>query len=242
MNIAICDDLQAHNELLQKYVELYFVNHGLDLKLSCFLSGEAFLNNFMKNEYEIVFLDIYMSGKSGMEVAHAIRDAGSKSLIIFTTTSLDHAIESYEVQAVHYLVKPLSYANVEKALDRCQKLFTEADKYIEIKSERIMVRILLKELIYAEVYSNVTVLHTVSSDIKTYMSLNELELLLPGEEFLRCHRSYIVNMNFIAGNENCDFILKSNQKVPIRRQDKIKMKQLYADYLFNYIRRRHDNE
>lgn len=239
MNIAICDDLQSDSELLQKYIEMYCTNHSIDFEFFSFLSGEALLENFEKDKYEILFLDIYMGGKSGIETAHAIRDADSECLIIFTTTSLDHAIESFEVAAIHYLVKPLNYDHVEKALDRCNQLFTLADKYIQVMSQRIMVRVLLKELMFAEVYRNITVLHTVSGEVKTYMPLDELSLLLEGEEFLRCHRSYIVNMNFIVGMENCDFILKNEQKVPIPRQDKQQMKQQYTNHLFNTVRGRH---
>jgi len=72
------------------------------------------------------------------------------------------------------------------------------------------------------------------------MSLDELAVLLTEEEFLRCHRSYIVNMRFVARAEGCDFILNNDQKVPIRRRDKQQMKQHYADYLFSSIRGRHD--
>ena len=238
MNIAICDDLQLHMELLEKYIEEYAANHNQIVEFSYFSSGEALLENFEKDKYGILFLDIYMSGKSGIETAKAMRETGSQCLIIFTTTSLDHAIESFDLQAIHYLVKPLSYNKVENALDRCMQRLTLKDKYIEIMSERVMVRVLLKELMFAEVYSNVMVLHTTSGDVKTYMTLDDLAVLLEGNEFLRCHRSYIVNMDFIIGMENCDFLLKNNQKVPIPRQDKVLMKQYYANYLFHCTRGR----
>lgn len=239
MNIAICDDLQSDINLLKKYIEKYCLNHYLDFKLSSFLTGETLWENFKKYNYEIIFLDIYMDGKTGMEVAHDIRKINKKCLIIFTTTSLEHAIESYEVEAIHYLIKPLTYNSVSKALDRCKKLCTLADQYIEVMSERIIVRIQLKDLIFAEIFSNVLIIHTVCKDIKTYMSLEKLEKLLEGDNFLRCHRSYIINMDFIKKLDNSIFVLNNNKRIPIRRQNKQKIKQQYANYLFNMIRGEH---
>lgn len=239
MHIAICDDIKSDCELIKKYTELYCNSHSLSSELSIFENGEALLDSFHKKPYDIVFLDIYMCGKNGIETARVIRNAGFKCMIIFTTSSPDHALESFEVEAVHYLVKPIGYEQVEKALDRCKHLFAISDKYIEVVSNRIPVRVPLKYIIFAEVFSNVTILHTVSGEIKTYMTLDELTHILIDEEFLRCHRSFIVNMDFIAGMENSNFIMKSNHRIPIRRQDKQQMKQCYANYLFNTIRGRH---
>jgi len=237
LRIAICDDIQPDRELIKQYTETYCPNYRLSLELFFFENGEALLDSFAKMSYDIVFLDIYMCGKNGIDTARSIRDAGLKCLIIFTTTSPDYALEGFEVEAVHYLVKPLDYEQVEKALDRCRQLLTMSDNYIEIISNRLLVRVPLQDLIFAEVYGNLTVLHTVSGDLKTYMTLDELMLLLTDGEFVRCNRSYIVNMNFIAGMEKSDFILKNKQKIPISRKDKQQMKQRYANYLFSMVRR-----
>lgn len=240
LNIAICDDLQSDRTILNKYIEEYSLNNFLDFNLFNFSSGEELWESFQKYNYEIVFLDIYMGGKTGIQIAHAIRKLNQNCLIIFTTSSLEHAIESFEVQAVHYLVKPLAYDSVETALHRCKSLFTLADRYIEVISERIIVRILLRDLIFAEVFSNVITIHTTCEDVKTYMSMDDFSQILKGEEFLRCHRSYIVNMNFIEESENSEFILTNQIRIPLRRKDKLEIRQIYSDYLFNKIRRRNN--
>ena len=102
------------------------------------------------------------------------------------------------------------------------------------------MRILLRDLIFAEVFSNVIIIHTTCEDVKTYMSMDDFSQLLVGEEFLHCHRSYIVNMNFIQALEDNEFILKNNNRIPLRRKDKLEMRQIYSDYLFNSIRRRNN--
>lgn len=242
MHIGICDDLASDLGLLQSHIEKYSEVNNMILKISSFINGESLIAEMKKGiEFNIVFLDIYMNESNGMETARAIRNLGINCMIIFTTTSLDYAIDSYEVQAVHYLVKPVTYEKLESALNRCKQFLNNADYYIEVKSDRLMVRVPLRELIFAEVYGNLTVLHTLSGDIRSYISLDELARLLTGKEFLRCHRSYIINMRFVSSADSGDFLLNNGQKIPIRRQDKQQMKQLYANYLFDIVRRREND-
>lgn len=238
MNIGICDDLCSDLVLLEKYILHYMNTQSIDCKISKFESGENLLADLKNKQYDILFLDIYMEGKNGIETARIIRDAGLECIIIFTTTSPDHALDGFEVGAVHYLLKPLNYENVKNGLERCKQVFTQSRQYIEVKSARTITRILLNDLIFAEVYSNTLLIHTPSKEVKTYVSLDEFMKLLPAENFLRCHRSYVVNMNFIASQDDSDFVLKDGVRIPIPKKDRQLMRQKYSDYLFSTIRRR----
>jgi Response regulator of the LytR/AlgR family len=238
--IGVCDDCTYDRELLTEYVKEYMNIHQFDYTLCKFQSGEDFLETLSAQKYDIIFLDIYMKEKNGVETARALREFDQNCMIIFTTTSLDHALDGFEVGAVHYLVKPLNYENVKIGLDRCKELFAQSEKYIEVKVGRIVTRILLKDLIFAEVYSNTVLIHTISGEVKTYVSLDELVKLLPRDTFLRCHRSYIVNMNCIASQDGSDFILKNGIKIPIPRKELQLMRKHYTDYLFNCVRRQNN--
>lgn len=238
MNIGICDDLCSDLALLEKYILRYMNSHNIDCAISKFESGEDLLEDLKYKQYDILFLDIYMKGKNGVETAHAIRDAGLKCIIIFTTTSPDHALDGFEVGAVHYLMKPLTYENIKSGLERCNQIFAQSRQYIEVKSGRTIIRILLNDLIFAEIYSNTLLIHTLSKEVKTYISLDEFMKLLPAENFLRCHRSYVVNMNFIASQDGSDFVLKDGARIPIPKKDTQLMRQKYSDYLFSTIRRK----
>lgn len=238
MNIGICDDLCSDLVLLEEYILLYMNTHNIDCTISKFESGDNLLADLKYKQYDILFLDIYMQGKNGIEIARTIRDAGLECIIIFTTTSPDHALDGFEVGAVHYLIKPLNYENVESGLARCNQIFAQSRQYIEVKSGRTIFRILLKDLIFAEVYGNTLLIHTVSTEVKTYVSLDAFMKLLPVENFLRCHRSYVVNMNFIASQDDSDFVLKDGVIIPIPKKDRQLMRQKYSDYLFSRVRRR----
>ncbi|MEA5083226.1 MAG: LytTR family DNA-binding domain-containing protein [Lachnospiraceae bacterium] len=240
MHIGICDDCKKDIELLTRYIEQYIDTLHLDYTLSTFESGEDFLESIPTKKYDMVFLDIYMKEKTGVETARILRKTDQSCLIIFTTSSLDHALDGFEVGAVHYLVKPLSYEDVQIGLNRCKQLFAQAEKYIEVKTGRVITPILIKDIVFAEVYGNTVLIHTNSEEIKAYISLDELAKLLPADIFLRCHRSYVVNMNFISSQDGSDFILKSGTKIPIPKKEIQLMRKYYTDYLFNCVRRRNN--
>lgn len=240
MNICICDDCKNDMDVLTRYIEQYMDTLQLDYTLSTFESGEDFLESVPKNKYDMVFFDIYMKEKTGVETARILRETDQNCLIIFTTTSLNHALDGFEVGAVHYLVKPLNYEDVEVGLNRCKQLFAQAEKFIEVKTGRMVMPILIKDIIFAEVYSNTVLIHTNAEEIKAYISLDELAKLLPADIFLRCHRSYIVNMNYISSQDGSDFILKNGAKIPIPKKELQQMRKYYTDYLFNCVRRRNN--
>lgn len=236
MNIAICDDDRSEINLLIELINSYCVSKELECFIESYSNGDDLLEKSSCFLFDILFLDIYMEGKSGIETARIIRETNKKTLIVFTTSSAEHALDGFEVQAIHYLLKPLTPASVEEALNRCFQYLDRCDKFIQVTCERVLVRICLKELIYAETFSNLIILHTNKQCYKTYMSLSELFDTINDESFLRCHRSYIVNMNYIDRIENGNFVLNDSQIIPIRRQDRQLMRQQYTKYLFETIR------
>ena len=104
-------------------------------------------------------------------------------IIIFVSTSPDFRAEGFEVGAVHYLIKPASYEGIETALNRCKRLFEEAEKCFEITVERKIVKVRIRDVIYAEVYGKTVLVHTVSGTLKTYTTLSEIASLLEGRAF-----------------------------------------------------------
>jgi len=156
--------------------------------------------------------------------------------IILTTTSTDHGLDGYSVQALQYLVKPVGYPEVENILNKCMSLFADAMRYIEVLANRLTARILLKDILYIEVYKNTCLIHTGAETIKSYCPLEEIEKQLDGNTFLRTHRSYIVNMRHVDDVAENDFVLKCGDRVPIRRNSGSALKQAYRNYLFSQAR------
>ena len=106
---------------------------------------------------------------------------------------------------------------------------------LEITFERERVQLILSDIRYIEVYGREAVIHTKSRVYSTNRSLTELERELPGD-FLRCHRSYIVNMNFVSNMSTSDFLLQDGMKVPIGAALRTKVKQNFSDWMFQKVR------
>lgn len=108
MRIAIVDDLKTERALLKERLSQQLALRGVEADILGFESGEAFLAAEKERRFSAAFLDIYMEGLSGMDAAKELRKTDTDCLLIFTTTSTDHALEGFQVRALHYLVKPFS--------------------------------------------------------------------------------------------------------------------------------------
>ncbi|MBO9606154.1 MAG: response regulator transcription factor [Paenibacillaceae bacterium] len=236
MEIIICDDSEADRSALYHYIDRFFKERSCPAEITVYENGESLGKHFVEGNVQIAFLDIYMPGISGVDLAKKMRETDSNLVIIFTTSSVDHGIDGFAVSASGYLVKPVEYHHVEKVLLKCVKLFAESMRFIEVLSNRLTVKVLLKDILFVEVYTNACLLHTRTGDVKTYCTLDEIERKLGEPNFLRCHRTHIVNMNYIADMSENNFLLKNGVEVLIRKADKLKIKQTYSDYMFSLAR------
>jgi len=152
------------------------------------------------------------------------------------TSSRDYAIEGFELKARHYIIKPISEEKIVEALNRCLAMLTEDCKAIKIPVGKLERAIRLKDIIYVEVFNKVSVIHTANEEIKTYLPLTQLESVLGGSPFLRCHRCSIVNMNCVEDFTTTDFIMKNGDRVGIPRSNSVAVRQQYLDFVFSKVR------
>lgn len=238
MDIAICEDLETDRQALLHMIKKYCNDYNLEIGLSTYNNGNDLLSSFASGKFKLIFLDIYLNNDdlTGIEIAKQIRIHDQECIIIFMTTSKDHALDAFEVDAMQYLVKPLDYDKIKHIFDKMQKLFSENMRYIEVPSNGLSVKILLKDIYYIEVYNKTCLIHTSLDTIKTYTPLSKLWELLDGSSFLKCHRSYIVNMFYIDDILQNDLLLKNGDKIPISKEAYSDIKQTYSDYFFEKIR------
>lgn len=238
MNIAICDDVYQDKHCLFNSLSSFCATNYFDAAITEYDSGEALVETFAKGMFDIIFLDIYMNGLSGIDTAKKIRDIDKECLLVFVTSSNEHAVEGFAVNALHYLIKPISAEKLAEVFARCQKIL-DAAQYLEVMSERLFVKIPVNSIQYIEVYDKTCFIHKDLEVIKTYLTLEEIAKQLDKRTFLRCHRSYIVNMRYIESVADKDFILQSGSLVPIRQSEKQAIKQTYMDFLFSVARGEH---
>lgn len=239
MRIAVCEDQQNERERLVSCLEEEFARLKLSAEVLAYESGEALLAAASQIPFQIYFLDIFMSGISGVTVAKALRREDKEAAIVFITSSRDYYAEGFAVGAVHYLVKPFANADISEALERCLRLVREMERYIELIVNRESHRILLSDLIWAESKDKVCYLHLHSGECRSYLQLDELERLLDDFRFLRCHRSFLINMDEVAGFEKGCFYMTDANEIPARQAERARLRMEYENYLFEKMRRRY---
>jgi len=236
MRIAIVDDIAEERNQLYTLVGDYIQQHQLKAEIKQYQNGEDFLENQQVKDFEIVFLDIYMDGITGMEVADQLRQRQSKALIIFCTTSDQHAIQSYEVEAFYYLLKPYKEEKFIRVLDKAVCQCSVRPHYIRVKENKIWRNVLLDDIVYLDYYNHYTYIHTTSERIKTYGSFKEIETLLEvHDQFLLCYRNVMINMRHVRSVDLSVFTMKTDDILPINRKNKQEIRQRYADFVFEQV-------
>lgn len=219
LNIAIVDDEDAQALLLSKQVKQWAAENNKQIYISTFPSAEAFHFTWCENQgFDILLLDIQMKDMNGIELAKEIRKSDDKLTIIFITGLSDYIEVGYDVSALHYLIKPVKEEKLFFCLDKaCAKLYRELPSILVVSKGEI-IRILQQDLVYAEVFAHSIYLQTIKTGYDIKMSIRELEEKLDKTLFIRCHRSYIVGIKYIARIGKADLILDNEKTIPISRR------------------------
>jgi len=231
MNIAICEDDAAEAAEIRTILDKYTAQNGYTAGISVFGSGEDLLAAFSPGLFDIIFLDIYMGGMTGIDAARKIRDVDPGAALIFITSSTDHSLESYSVRGSAYVVKPINEKKVSEALVTCRDIFLRNARYITIHTLRSDMKIPLIKIYYVESKSNDAMFQTTSGGYKTRMTLDEIETRLGDRSFYRCHQSYIVNTNHIRKLDGNDIFMKNGDRIPMRKSGRDAIRAELTDLL-----------
>lgn len=238
MKIAVCEDNAADLKQICNHITRYCDANQFLVDIHTYSRAETLLDTYPDENYAIIFLDIIMEGLSGIDTARKIRSMNQSCIIIFITVSKDHSLEAYSVDGSAYVLKPLSTENMNRALDKCRRELLISSRYITAAVKGMgMIDIPLADLSFVEVDNKTLLLHVGTHIyITKQKTMAAIEKELGGEPFLRCHRSYIVNMNYIETLEKGLIKLKNGDKVlfPIRSYAKIQ--KAFGNYLTNKLR------
>ena len=233
ISIAICDDLEAERINLARMVKSYVCAHGFSAKLRLFSSGASLLDALWEPPpIHLLFLDIYMPGLSGIETARRIRAAGSQMSIIFATTSQDHGMDSFELQASDYLVKRFRVEDVSACLDWYFSHIPEHMRSLSVYAEGEWQQIPLASIHYIDVFDHRSHIHTSRGVVIARRGLDDLESAIESQDFLRCHRSYLVNLNHVEGVESNDFRMEDQTLIPISSANTSSIRRKFIDWIY----------
>lgn len=237
IHIAICDDSKQERQILAALFKRYQELHATPLQIHIFQNGFSLLDAIDQGKrFDITILDILMPGENGIEIARNIRASGTDTEIIFLTSSPEYAVDSYEVKAQNYLLKPVTEEKFFASIDSILAELDEKDtaSFIIYTTEKQYSRIRVSSLVYGEVTHRTITLHladqTMISAVMTFTEFQDILKAYP--DFIYPHRSYAVNMNYIQYVTKSDIILADGQKIPLSRNNYTKISEQFLNFAY----------
>ncbi len=215
--IAICDDEPIICNLLKELVKKWAKKNNIKVKIQTFSSAESFLFTYEEDKgFDILLLDIEMSGMNGVDLAQIIREQNKSIQIVFITGYMDYISQGYDVEALNYLLKPVNEEKLFEVLDKAIERISVSEKVIYIESNGEMIQLPLHSILYAEVDRNYITIHTLEGKYTRKQTLTDLEDELD-EGFFRVGRSFLINLMYIKRTSKTEVELKNGDIVPLAR-------------------------
>lgn len=235
LQLAVCDDNIDELSNMVQLINLYRTSKNLSCEYAVFPNGFELVSALEKGKrFDIYCLDIIMPGLTGIDVAKEIRTFDKNAPILFFTSSPEFALESYSVKAINYVLKPISKKKLFFTFDDMleQIKVKKNDDAVIVKSNEGIQKILISNLVFAEVIGRNVLYHLLSGKViectESFSSV--CDNLLKCGSFIRTHRSYIVNMKYIDTIENHQVTLQTLTSVPVAQGKAKDIKQQYLNY------------
>lgn len=214
LRIAVCDDDARQADALAASAAAWAREVGEPCETAVFPSAEAFL--FSPGPWDILLLDVEMPGMSGTELARRLRESDSRVQIVFITSHFEFIAEGYEVDALHYLVKPVEAAKLSAVLDKAAARLAEEPASVLIVCDGETVKLCERDILYVEARAHETVIRTVRETCSVRESLTALAGRLSAD-FFRTHRSFYVSLKHVRRISRTAVTLDDGTQVPLAR-------------------------
>lgn len=233
INIAICDNNKKDIRIIKNILNIIAVKNNVEINIDEFNSGKDIIKAYKKGitNYNVIFLEVDLNDICGIEVAKYImeRDKYVKFIILSRTTK--YVFEGYDIFAIKYLIKPANEYNIEKELFKVIQMQSIEEKFYEINKKGIKKLIDLNEIYYFEANQRKVNVFMKNRKIDYYEKLENIEFALNKKGFIRCHRSYMVNISKINEIKKDDVILTNGDILPIGRKYKSNLIERLSYYL-----------
>ncbi len=231
MKIAICNEEKLICGQLEKNIRQLLGECSMD----CYENGDALL--LAETEYDLVFLGIREdgeNGENGLKTARALRNRSKKVLLVFITEKKDFVCEAFDVEAFHYLLKPLNEEKLKEVLRRAARHVEESrakeGRRLLVKTRSRNAAIPISEISYIENQKRKAVIHSSQGVFELYATMKELQEQLD-ETFFRCHRGYLVNLSYIREYRSDCIFLQNGETVYLAKERYPEFVRTYMEYL-----------
>lgn len=228
-NIAIIEDEKKYSDILQGYLERYTVEHGTEFRVFLFTNIANFLLP-RSDGFDIAFFDIELPGMNGMDGARAFRESDPDAVIIFITNLAKYAISGYEVGAMNYMLKPVSYNSFSLKLGKAiQHIEKKQFRTLILRTREGIVKVRTIDISYIESRGHTLTFHTDNGDVDVTGKLSDYEEELRDSWFSRCDRCFLVNMQRINRIDDLSVFLRDGEELSVSRRKK-------KDFLTDFAR------
>lgn len=235
MKIAICDDEKIHVEFLCDM--LYKQFNDKDIDIYTFEDGNKLISLIQEGNYfDIIFLDIMMPKINGMDVAKQIKEIKPELKFCFLTSSPDFVFDGYDLDAINYLIKPISFNKLNKVMEKCFMKDKFSNLFV-IKNKNSIQKIDLNYVEYFEIIGRIVTayinINGKKSTIEFYYKMLNLANELKDKNFVKSHRSVLVNVKYISQINDSSIMLNSGQEIILSRNSINNVKKMFSEYLQN---------
>lgn len=235
MRIAIVEDEETHRKLLEEYLRAWSRERALPIELQAFPSAESFLFAWEETkDFDVLFADIQMSGMDGMEMAKRVRTQDEDIAIVFTTGIGDYIETGYEVEALHYLRKPIRKEKIAQCMDKALQR-GRREQFVVVHGKEELYKLPVRRITYVEAQGHGCVVETFSREGETVRteimeSISEMERLLGEEAFVKCHRSYLCRIESVHQIGKTEIIFDNGSRIPVSRRMYAKINQAFIEH------------
>lgn len=222
LRIAVCEDELVHQERIHEMIHQWSESKKVSVIIDTYESGEQFIHQYdQKIIYDIVFMDIHLSGIDGVKISRKLRERDERMMLVFTTSRMEYVIQGYEVNAWRFLLKPIHFGDISLCLNKSYELYKSGEEFFFVKEDGKLHKIEYDKIYFLEAYGHYVSIYTKDNIFTMRITINQLEQQLT-EIFFRNHRSYIINLKLCDSiEENQVTILGHN--IPISNSKKKEM-------------------
>lgn len=229
-HIAVVEDDKMYAAQLKEYLKRYGEEKKQKISVTMFPDGEDIVTDYSA-DFDIILMDIEMKFLNGMSAAEKIREKDSEVIIIFITNMPQYAIQGYRVDALDYVLKPLSYFAFSQRIDRALARIRKNDvRYVAISLKGGRRKVDVSLLCYVEVRDHDLIYHTVDGDLTTKGTMKDAEDALKDENFFRCNRCYLVNLDYVDNFQGSD-VMVNGDVIQVSRSRKKPFLDALNDYM-----------
>ena len=227
--IAIVDDEQSDSALLGARVEAYCKKNDIASQIRVFRDGFDFIRAI--EHFDIVFMDIRMEKLDGLETARLLRKINKDACLIFVTNMAQFAIKGYEVDALDFIIKPVTMASITYVLDKAMRRLQEStNTTLSLKTSKGAVSISAGDITYVEVFDHNLVYHTTKGDYVVRGRLSDVREKLDETRFVLCNRSFVVNLRYVS-NLGSDYLTIGETKISISKSHRKELLKRFSSFL-----------